>query len=138
MRISTRARYGINAIYELAKNYDGQTIAIKTISKRQDIPVQYLEQLIVKLRKAGIVDSVRGAKGGYRLAKKPTDITAWDVILCLEGDFAPVHCKQFEQSGCTREELCAGKIVWERVNRSVREAVEDVTFQELIDRLEDC
>ena len=71
MRVSTRARYGVNAVYELAKNFDKGTIAIKTISEKQDIPVQYLEQLIVKLRKAGIVESLRGAKGGYKTGKIP-------------------------------------------------------------------
>ncbi len=137
MRVSTRARYGVNAVYELAKNYDGDTVAIKTISERQDIPVQYLEQLIVKLRKAGIVNSMRGAKGGYKLAKHPKNISAWDVIVCLEGDFAPVHCKQYVDSGCEREETCAGKVIWEEVNQSVRKTVENMNFQDLLDRLEE-
>ncbi len=138
MRVSTRARYGVNAVYELAKNYGDDTIAIKTISERQDIPVQYLEQLIVKLRKAGIVESVRGAKGGYKLAKAPEDISAWDVISCLEGDFAPVHCKQFKASGCEKTESCAGKIIWEKVNLAIKREVENITFKDLIEQLKDC
>ncbi len=137
MRVSTRARYGINAVYELTRNYNEGTLAIKTISKRQDIPMQYLEQLIVKLRKAGIVESLRGAKGGYKLAKPPKDITAWDVILCLEGAFAPVHCKQYEQEGCEHENECAGKIIWTKVNYSVKDAVENITFQDLLNEMKD-
>lgn len=137
MRVSTRARYGINAVYELAKNYQGETVAIKTISKRQDIPMQYLEQLIVKLKKAGIVESIRGAKGGYKLAKSPKEITAWDVIGCLEGDFAPVHCKSYEKKGCDHEGDCAGKIIWKRVNCSVKNAVVHITFQDLLEQIED-
>ncbi len=138
MRVSTRARYGVNAVYELAKNYGDDTIAIKTISERQDIPVQYLEQLIVKLRKAGIVESVRGAKGGYRLAKAPKDISAWDVILCLEGDFAPVHCKQQDANGCSKINACAGKIIWERVNTSIKNEVENIMFSDLVNQLKGC
>ena len=134
MRVSTRARYGVNAVYELAKNFGQDTVAIKTISERQEIPVQYLEQLIVKLRKAGIVNSMRGAKGGYELARAPKDITAWDVISCLEGEFAPVHCKHHEEDGCTMENCCAGKIVWERVNASIKREVEHLTFQDLLDK----
>jgi Rrf2 family protein len=136
MRVSTRARYGVNAVYELARHFGKGTIAIKSISERQDIPVQYLEQLIVKLRKAGIVESLRGAKGGYKLAKPPGDVTAWEVIICLEGDFAPVHCKQYEKKGCEREADCAGKIVWEKVNRCIKKEIEGLTFQDLLDELE--
>lgn len=137
MRVSTRARYGINAVFELAKNYQGETVAIKTISKRQDIPMQYLEQLIVKLKKAGIVESIRGAKGGYKLAKNPQEITAWDVIKCLEGDFAPIHCKSYETKGCDHESDCAGKVVWKRVNFSVKNAVENITFKDLLEQIEE-
>lgn len=136
MRISTRARYGVNAVYELAKNYDGGTVAIKTISERQDIPVQYLEQLIVKLRKAGIVTSLRGAKGGYKLAKQPKDVSALDVIICLEGDFAPVHCKNVEEDGCERKDTCAGKIIWEQVNECVVKTTKNINFQDLLDEIE--
>ncbi|MCK5128875.1 MAG: RrF2 family transcriptional regulator [Clostridiales bacterium] len=132
MRVSTRARYGINAVFELAKNYQGEPIAIKTISERQKIPMQYLEQLIVKLRKAGIVNSLRGAKGGYTIAKKPKDITAWDVIACLEGAFAPIHCKRYEEEGCDHEDDCAGQHIWTKVNSSVMQAVENITFADLI------
>ncbi len=134
MRVSTRSRYGINAVYELAKNYQGETIAIKTISERQKIPMQYLEQLIVKLRKAGIVNSQRGAKGGYMLAKNPSEITAWDIINCLEGDFAPVHCKSYATKKCEHEDDCAGKFIWEKVNYAVMQAVENITFKDLLDR----
>ena len=132
MRVSTRARYGINAVFELAKHYGGDTIAIKTISQRQNIPMQYLEQLIVKLRKTGIVTSMRGAKGGYTLAKNPEEITAWDVIVCLEGDFAPIHCKHYKDKGCEHEEDCAGKFIWTKVNCAVMEAVENITFADLL------
>jgi Rrf2 family protein len=138
MRVSTRARYGVNAVYELAKNYDKGTVAIKTISDEQEIPVQYVEQLIVKLRKAGIVESQRGAKGGYKLSRDPKDITAWEVIICLEGDFAPVHCKQYEDEGCPKESHCAGKIVWQKVNNCIKDAVGNITFQDLLDKLEAC
>ena len=138
MRVSTRARYGVNAVYELAKNYNKGTVAIKLISEEQDIPVQYLEQLIVKLRKAGIVESQRGAKGGYKLSKDPKDITAWEVIMCLEGDFAPVHCKNYEVDGCSHDGCCAGRIVWEKVNDCIKTAVGNITFQDLLDEIEAC
>jgi Rrf2 family transcriptional regulator, cysteine metabolism repressor len=135
MRISTRGRYGINAIYELALNYGKAPVSIKTISDDLGIPLQYLEQLIIHLRKAGLVVSARGVAGGYSLSVPPEKLNISDVLIPLEKDLAPVHCKDAPEGGCDRKATCAGCIVWENVNKNIMGFIENYTFMDLINQM---
>lgn len=133
MRVSTRGRYGVNAVFELALRYGEEPMSLKTIAERQCIPLPYLEQLIIKLRKSGIVKSVRGAKGGYSLLISPDELTIHDVLTILEGDLAPVHCKDVDDDGCEHKKDCAGHYVWSKVHESVKHIMETYTFRKLIE-----
>jgi Rrf2 family cysteine metabolism transcriptional repressor len=135
MRISTRGRYGINAMYELAVNYGNPPMSIKTISDRLDIPLQYLEQLIIQLRKAGLVKSSRGVNGGYYIARAPEKIKISDALLPLEKDLAPVHCKDTPEEGCKKAEQCAGCIIWDKIHKNIMSLIDNYTFKDLIDQM---
>lgn len=132
LRISTRGRYGMNAVYELAKAYESDPVSLKQISTLRNIPLPYLEQLIMQLRKAGIVHSIRGAKGGYILNRAPQDIYVLEVLEVLEGEVVPVQCKDEDSCNCCDGNICPGEIVWERVHNAVIEATKDYSLAELV------
>ena len=103
MKLSTRGRYGIHAMYDLARYHQSEPQSIKAIAERQNIPEAYLEQLIAVLRRSGLVTSVRGAQGGYLLARPPGEITVGQVLRALEGDLALVDCL-VEEDACAFQE----------------------------------
>jgi len=132
MKITTKVRYGVNAAVELAGRggYDGNTVSLKTIAASQSIPEPYLEQLMNQLRRAGLVDSCRGAQGGYCLSRRPEDITVGDVMIALEGNVAPVACLLEDVDQCPSGG-CAGRLVWEKIYSSISEVVNSITLQQL-------
>ena len=133
MKLSTRTRYGIRAAIELAAT-DGKTpVPLKIIAQRQDISVKYLEQLIAALRSGGIVRSIRGARGGYILAKPPDQIKLIEVFNCLEGPVTTVECVE-DQDYCRRATDCAARLLWVQVQKAIKSVLESVTLQDLIDR----
>ena len=133
VRISTRGRYGVNAVYELAKNYGGEPMSIKQISELNDIPLPYLEQLIMQLRKAEVVRSIRGAKGGYVLNIDPKELSVLTVLEVLEGEIVPVQCKDEESCAhCRNNKMCPGEIVWDRIHNAIIDAVKDFTYYQLV------
>ena len=111
MKLSTRGRYGIHAMYDLAVHYGDGPQSIKMIAERQTIPEAYLEQLIALLRKAKLVISNRGAMGGYRLAHKPEEITVGQVLRALEGGLNLVECLT-EEEQCGKSCACPSRVVW--------------------------
>lgn len=135
MKLSTKGRYGLRAVLDLAINGDTEAVALSGIAERQDISISYLEQLIAKLKKAGIVNSIRGAQGGYLLAKKPEEISVGDILRALEGDLNIVDCAEIVGSGeaCSGSDLCVTKYVWMRISDSINNTVDTMMLSELLE-----
>ena len=132
MRISTRGRYGLRAIVELAKSYGSYPVSVKALSRTQEIPLAYLEQIFNKLRKAKLVRSVRGSSGGFLLAKKPKDIKIIDILTALEGSVSPVSCvDKPQESSCGHFKDCAARLLWIKLDKNIREVLEGTTLKDL-------
>lgn len=133
MKLSTRGRYGLKAMFQLAQHYGEGPIPLNSIANEQDLSENYLEQLVSTLRKAGLLNSVRGAQGGYMLAKPPKDITVGSVLRVLEGDIAPADCVIDDTSGCEKEEGCVTKLVWMRIRDSINNVIDSISLQDMLD-----
>ncbi len=134
MKLSTKGRYGLRAMIDLALNSDGtEAVSIQSISERQHISESYLEQLVRKLRKADLVKSVRGAGGGYQLARAAEEISVGDVLRALEGSIEAVSCGTEEDPSCDMADLCVTRIVWERVNKAIEDAVDTISLDQLVE-----
>ena len=136
MKLSTRTRYGLRAVIELAENHGKGPLQIKTIAKQQDISAKYLEQLMAILKAAGLVRSIRGSKGGYILAKTPNQIKLNDVFNCLEGPVTTVECVENEDY-CARVADCLARQVWIQVQEAITNVLQSITLQDLVDRAKD-
>ena len=132
MKLSTRGRYGIHAMYDLAVNYGDGPQSIKCIAERQGVPEAYLEQLIAMLRREKLVISNRGAQGGYRLAREPREITVGDVLRALEGGLNLVDCLD-EEDTCGKSCACPSRIVWMKIRDGLNQVVDGITLQDMID-----
>ena len=133
MKLSTRTRYAVRAIIELAQNDNSKPLQLKIIAQRQNISVKYLEQLMAVLRSAGFVRSVRGSKGGYVLAKAPSDIRLNEVMHRLEGTVATVECVENDDY-CSRSADCAARYLWTKVEQAIEHVLESITLQDLVDK----
>lgn len=133
MKISTKGRYALRLMLDLALNNSGEPIQIKDISSRQDISNKYLEQIVSALNKAGMVRSIRGPQGGYMLAKKPEDYTVGDILRVMEGSMAPVSCLEFEENTCPRESTCATLMVWKRLDEAIKGVIDGITLADLVE-----
>ncbi len=133
MKLSTRTRYGLRAIIELAEHNGATPLQTKVIAASQDISVKYLEQLMTILRSAGFVRSIRGSKGGYMLAKSPNQIRLSEVFDCLEGHVTTVECVE-DRSFCERSENCVAMQVWAQVQQAINNVLQSITLQDLVDR----
>lgn len=132
MRISTKARYGLRAMIELALNFDKGYIPGKLISENQAISESYLEQLMSTLVKRGLVKSVRGVQGGYLLALEPENIKVGEIIQALEGPIIPVDCVNREHPApCPRMNMCVSREVWEMVRDVVEESLNSLSLEDL-------
>ena len=134
MKLSTKGRYGLRAVLDLALNGTKEAVALSSIAERQNISISYLEQLIAKLRKAEIVRSTRGARGGYVLARPAEEISVGEILRCLEGDLSPVDCAEIMggEVTCSASDICVTKYVWKRINDSINEAVDNLMLSELV------
>ncbi len=132
MKLSTKGRYGVRAMFDLAMRYGSGPVSLRTIAERQGLSEHYLEQLIASLRKAGIVKSIRGAYGGYLLTREPKEITIGDIIRTLEGPIAPTECvSEDEDFQCENTEDCVTRIIWERLKEKIDEVLDDITLDDL-------
>ena len=132
MKLSTKGRYGLRALIDLALYSENETVSIASISARQNISESYLEQLIAKLKRAGLVESIRGAAGGYRLARSAEEISVGDILRALEGNLTPIECPALEaESECVKESSCVTKVVWKRIDDALKDAVDNISLQEL-------
>jgi len=133
MKLSTKGKYGVRAVFEIARHYGKGPISIKEIVERQGISISYLEQILYRLGKAGLVESVRGPAGGYLLARKPSDLTIGDIIRTLEGPIALSHCLEPGEAGeCYQAEDCVARMVWRKVGAKIEEALDSITFNDLL------
>jgi len=139
MKLSVKGEYGLRALLVLARDYknDESVVPIQEVSKRQNIPKRFLEQILNDLRTAGIVESRRGMAGGYRLRRSPRHITLAEIIRLLEGPLAPVSCvseKFYEKCSCPDESRCAVRSVMKEVRDAIVDVLEGVTLADLSDR----
>ncbi|BCN31599.1 RrF2 family transcriptional regulator [Anaeromicropila herbilytica] len=134
MKLSTKGRYGLRAVVDLALNSESEAVSLSSVAERQSISISYLEQLIAKLKKAGIVNSIRGAQGGYVLAKSADQISVGDILRALEGDLNPVDCAEIMggDTTCSSSDLCVTKYVWKRISDSINSAVDEILLSELV------
>lgn len=134
MKISTKGRYAMRLMLDLAVNNNGEYITLKDIAKRQEISVKYLEQLITQLNRAGYVKSTRGAQGGYMLAKPAYDYTVGMILRLMEGELMPVSCLSDDGEHCDRADICVTQEVWQKIYDAVNQVVDHITLEDLVDR----
>jgi Rrf2 family cysteine metabolism transcriptional repressor len=140
MLFSTKAEYGVRLMIELGRQPGSTPISLNSVAEAENLPLSYLEHLVAKLRKAGLVTSTRGAHGGYRLAKPAEEITMDAVVQALEGQIAPMECFHETPEGrvlCSHEDSsaggCATKLLWTRVQNGVTKALAGTTLAELVE-----
>lgn len=131
MKLSTRGRYGTRLMLELARNFGKGPTSIATISKRQHIPVKYLEQLIIPLKKAELVNSVRGPKGGHMLASAPHSICLWDILVLLESSSSLVDCLA-DENRCRNSKDCPVRPVWGRTLEAMRTVLKNTSLEDML------
>lgn len=137
MKISTKGRYSVTALYELAMHYGEGAVSLKSVAQSQGLSENYLEQLMVPLRRAGLVKSIRGAQGGYMLGRAPAEITIGAIITTVEGPIAVVDCllaeAEDENQLCDKACACVTRGIWEKVCASISGVLESITLQTLLD-----
>lgn len=132
MKISTKGRYALRLMLDLAIHNTGEYITIKSISQRQEISDKYLEQIITQLSKAGFVKSTRGAQGGYRLSRAPEEYTVGSILRLIEGSLAPVACLEEDEDPCARSGQCATLDVWIQLYEAINNVVDNITLADLV------
>ncbi|WP_018130541.1 RrF2 family transcriptional regulator [Effusibacillus pohliae] len=136
MKLSARGHYGLIAMAYLAQRENEGPIPIKTIAVAEQIPDQFLEQILFTMRKAGLVTSVRGPRGGYRLSRPSDQITAGEVIKALEGPIAPVECLNTDETEecCRKTDTCTTRFVWEKLRDTMVAVLDNITLREIAER----
>lgn len=132
MKISTKGRYALRLMLDIALNDAKTPVRIKDIAERQQISDKYLEQIVSSLNKAGFVKSLRGPQGGYRLTKKLEEYTVGMILRLIEGSLAPVACLDDDINNCTRADRCPTLILWEKLYDAISEVVDNITLADLI------
>ena len=132
MKISTKGRYALRLMLDLAMDTSGEPVRIKDVAERQGISVKYLEQIVSILAKAGYVRSIRGPQGGYRLAKEPEEYTVGMILRLTEGSLTPVDCAEAEPGTCSREDTCVTRKLWKELDEAIRSVVDKYTLEDLV------
>ena len=132
VKISTRGRYALRLMIDVAMHDTEAPVRIKDIARRQEISEKYLEQIVSVLNKAGFVRSSRGPQGGYRLMKRPEEYTAGMILKLIEGSLAPVACMDSEVNDCPRQEKCATLRLWREIDAAISGVVDRVTLADLV------
>ena len=133
MKISTKGRYALRMMLDLAQNQGDGYIALKTVSERQNISKKYLEQIVPVLSRAGLLEANRGYNGGYRLAKEPKDYTVAEVLNLTEGSLAPVSCLEKDPASCARSAFCPTLPLWKGLQKTITDYLSSVTLGDLIE-----
>lgn len=137
MKVSTKGRYALRMLLDLAEHQNDGYVALKDIAERQGISKKYLEQIVPALNKSDILRTNRGFQGGYRLAKSPDNYTVGDILRLTEGNLAPVSCLEHEKIECERSIECATLPVWQGLYKVIKEYLDSVTLQDIIDQQKD-
>ena len=132
MKISTKGRYAIRLMLDLASNDTGSPIRLKDVAKRQAISEKYLEQIISILNTAGFVRSVRGPQGGYSLSRAPEEYTVGMILRLTEGSLCPVDCAAEENGSCDREDTCVTRMLWKKLDDAISSVVDHVSLEDLL------
>lgn len=132
MKISTKGRYALRLMLDIAAHDSGEPVRIKDIASRQEISAKYLEQIVAILSKAGYVKSIRGPQGGYRLTRKPEEYPLGEILRLTEGSLAPVECLEGEMNQCPRAGDCITLIFWKKLDKAIREVTEGYTLEDLL------
>jgi len=131
LKISTKGRYGLRAMVDLAISSHGEHVALNSIAQRQSISENYLEQVFASLRKAGLVKSVKGAQGGYILSRKASDISIGDVLRVLEGNLSVIDSEKIEDKDTSSLQYCIKKNLWDKLDEGINDLVDSVTLEDL-------
>ena len=136
MKISTKGRYALRVMLDLALHQADGVIALKDIAARQDISVKYLEQVVSTLNKSGLIQSIRGKEGGYRLTRRPDEYVVGDILRAAEGSLAPVACLDCDVNPCERQDFCITLGFWKGLQKAINDYVDSQTLQDLLDNYE--
>lgn len=131
LRLSTRGQYGVRAMFEITRGYPEQPVTIREIFERQNVSIPYLEQILNKLRKAGLIKSVKGPGGGYLLARKPEEISIASILNELEGPVAITSCLDPDE-GCSRIDGCVIHLLWKALGANIEAYLETITLEDLV------
>ena len=134
MKISTKGRYALRMLIDLAEHSNCGFIALKDIAQRQGISKKYLEQIIPIFNKSDILKANRGSQGGYMLAKSPDKYTVGEILRLTEGSLAPVACLEHDPIECERSDRCATLPIWQGLNRVINEYLDSITLQDILDQ----
>ncbi|MCM1022938.1 MAG: Rrf2 family transcriptional regulator [Prevotella sp.] len=134
MKISTKGRYALRMLLDLAQHSPEGYVALKDIAERQDISKKYLEQIVPLLNKSGLLRTNRGYQGGYMLSKPAESYTVGEVLRVTEGNLCPVTCLQYEKNDCPRAADCMTLFVWEGLYKTISDYLDGITLQDIIDR----
>lgn len=132
MKISTKGRYAVRVMLDMALHNTGECIKVKDVAARQNVSDKYLEQIIAILNKAGYVRSVRGAGGGYRLTKAPKEYTVGNILRLTEGSLAPVACLEDGAEACNRVDECDTLDIWKQLYDAINNVVDNITLEDLV------
>ncbi|MEO5360258.1 MAG: RrF2 family transcriptional regulator [Nitrospirota bacterium] len=132
LRLSTRCQYGVRAMYEIARGYPETPVTIKVISEKQDVSVAFLEQILGKLRKAGLIRSVKGPGGGYMLKAAPEEISIEEILMVLEGPISITACVT-QDSGCLKADHCVIQHLWKALGRQIEDFLTTITLRDLLE-----
>jgi Rrf2 family protein len=131
LRLSTKGQYGVRAMYEIARGYPDEVVNIKKISEKQDVTVAYLEQILHKLKNAGLIKSVKGPGGGYKLSRGPSDISIGAIVKELEGPVAITSCLD-PSEGCVRVDSCVTHLLWKALGQQIETFLNTITLADLV------
>lgn len=132
MKISTKGRYALRMMLDMALSDAERPVRVKEIAERQEISEKYMEQIMAMLNKAGFVRSVRGPQGGYFLTRKPEEYTVGMVLRLTEGSMAPVDCLEYEDYACSRRDDCVTFLLWKKLDDAIKGVIDTVTLEDLV------
>ena len=133
MKLSTRVRYGLRFMIELATHYGKGSLNLKDVAKSQDISDKYLSQIVIDLKSSHLIDGFRGAHGGYVLARPPQEVSVYDLVVALEGELSLVDCVR-NPAACNRVTSCVGNEVWAKLGQTMTDTLESMTLADLVKR----
>ena len=134
MRITYKGDYALKTILDLALHYGNSPVSIPELAKRADIPIKFLEQILLDLKRGGFVESRRGNEGGYLLSKSPANIKLGEIIRFIDGPIEPVACVNHSYEGCSDISKCIFRDIWERVSNATADIIDNITFEELVNK----